>query len=828
MRRKSKLVVIGNGMAGARFVEELLTRGGREQFDIVIFGDEPYGNYNRILLSGVLAGASEPKDIFLNPLAWYLENGITLHAGVRVTAIDLDRRLVSGGDFSERYDFLVVATGSSPFVPPVIGLKNDAGQLRDGAFVFRTLDDCAAIAKHAATAKSAVVIGGGLLGLEAARGLLELGPEVHVVHLMSHLMELQLDATAGAILRRSLERMGVHIHLGCNTREVLGQGSIEGVRFEDGTSLACDMIVVSAGIRPNTALARDAGLLVDRGIVVGDDLRVPDRENVFALGECAQHRGRTYGLVAPLWEQAQVLADVISGKAPRSRYLGSKVTTKLKVMGIDLAVMGVREGNGAKDEDVTYTEPARGVYQKLVIREGRLAGAILLGDVTPLPTLLGIFDRGLPMPSRPAELLFPALAPGSVERSVLDLPDTAQVCNCNGVTKGAIVAAAANGKRTLKLVSESTRAGMGCGSCKKDVQRLLEHTLDGEPSADDPSVHYYVPGVPLQKSELIETIKRRELRSVSSVFAALANGREDSESKPGLASLLKTIWGERYEDERDARFINDRVHANIQRDGTFSVVPRIYGGVVTPDQLRRIADVAERHDVKMVKITGGQRIDLLGVPKSKLPEVWRDLGMPSGHAYSKSFRTCKTCVGTEFCRYGLGDSTRLGIEIERRFQGIESPHKMKLATAGCPRNCSEATTKDIGAVAIGGGKWEILVGGAAGSRVRRGDLLCVVENHDDALKFMGRFMQYYRENAKYMERTYDFVERIGIDEVRKVVVDDQRGIAARLDAEMQAAVDAYVDPWREAWSPIHPTQFLSPLGITPTAEATIEKASGEK
>jgi nitrite reductase (NADH) large subunit len=334
----------------------------------------------------------------------------------------------------------------------------------------------------------------------------------------------------------------------------------------------------------------------------------------------------------------------------------------------------------------------------------------------------------------------------------------------------------------------------------------------GETLAEDPAAHYYVPGVPLRKPELVAEIRRRNLRSVSAVVAALADGREDAKSKAGLASLLKTIWAGDYEDERDARFINDRVHANIQRDGTFSVIPRIYGGVTSAAQLRRIADVADKYHVPMVKITGGQRIDLLGIAKETLPDVWRDLGMPSGHAYAKAFRTCKTCVGTEFCRYGVGDSTGLGIAIEKRFQGLESPHKMKLATAGCPRNCSEATTKDVGAVAIEGGRWEIYVGGGAGSKVRKGDVLCTVASQEEVLQVIGRFMQYYREHARYLERTYDFVERLGIDHIRRVLIDDAENICAGLDAAVQAAVDAFVDPWQEGEAPVHPLQFRTHAG----------------
>jgi nitrite reductase (NADH) large subunit len=346
------------------------------------------------------------------------------------------------------------------------------------------------------------------------------------------------------------------------------------------------------------------------------------------------------------------------------------------------------------------------------------------------------------------------------------------------------------------------------------VQALLELHA-GDALVEDPAAHYYVPGVPLAKAELVAAVRARGLRSVSAVFAALAGGREDPASKAGLASLLKTLWGAEYEDERDARFINDRVHANIQRDGTFSVVPRIYGGVTSAAQLRRIADVADKYDVPMVKITGGQRIDLLGIPKERLPDVWRDLGMPSGYAYAKAFRTCKTCVGTEFCRYGVGDSTSLGVQIERRFQGIETPAKLKLATAGCPRNCSEATTKDVGAVAIEGGRWEVYVGGGAGSRVRKGDVLCVVDSHDAVLHMTARFIQYYREHARYLERTYDFVERVGIERLREILVDDAEGIGAALDAAMQASVDAYRDPWLEADAPVHPAQFTTLVGGAP-------------
>ena len=666
---KQNLIVVGNGMAGARLVEEVLAKGGGDDFDITVFGDEPHGNYNRILLSGVLSGTHNMDNIFINPLEWYEKNNVTLHAGVRATGVDRRAQtLYATGGHLAPYDKLVIATGSVPFVPPMEGLYSAEGTFREGIFVFRTLDDCAQMIDHAARARRAVVIGGGLLGLEAARGLLNRGLEVHVVHLANYLMDSQLDSLGGELLKGSLEEMGVTFHLEKVTEVVLGDERVTGVRFRDKSEVSCEMVVISAGIRPNVDLARISGLNVRRGILINDDLSCRNDRNIFAIGECAEHKDVTYGLVAPLWEQAAVLADRLTGRSPQARYRGSKVATKLKVMGVDLAVAGVKEARDEHDEVVTYVEPGQRVYKKLIVRDGHIAGAILLNDSMSSPRLLQAFDRDELLPDSRAELLF-GIAGGLPVADVASLPDDTQICNCNGVSKGKIVAAVKAGSRSLKAVCDATRAGTGCGSCRSLVQEVLEFASDGL-VAEDPSAHYYVQGVPLTKPELVEAVKSMELRSVSSVFNALAGGREAVDSKVGLASLLKTVWGSEYEDERDARFINDRVHANIQRDGTFSVVPRIYGGITTPDELRRIADVAEKYQAGMVKITGGQRIDLLGIPKEHLPDVWRELDMPSGHAYTKAFRTCKTCVGTDFCRFGLGDSTSLGIDIEKRFQGI--------------------------------------------------------------------------------------------------------------------------------------------------------------
>jgi len=811
---KERLVVIGNGMAGARFAEELLARNSRDRYDIVMFGDEPYGNYNRILLSGVLAGSHEPKEIFLNPLHWYAANGVTLHAGVRVQSIDrMSRTVQTSTEFEETYDRLVFATGAKPFIPPIQGLA-ETGHFKEGIYLFRTLDDSLQIMKRARESGKAIVIGGGLLGLEAARGLLNHGLEVHVVELMPHPMAVQLDAPAGSVLRATLEGMGIRFHFGKSITAIRGTHQVDAVIFNDGSIEPCDMLVISAGIRPNVDIAKQAGLAVERGIVVGDDLASVNDPRVFAIGECMQHRGQTYGLVAPAWEHAKILAARLMDDNT-VQYEGSNTSTKLKVMGVELVVLGRKEPVDDQDDVVTYADARQGIYKKLIVRERRLAGAILLGDAVVAPRLVEVYNRKETVPENRAELLFP-LAAQAHGANFINAPDSFQVCNCNGVTKGKIVEAVDSGCRTLKAVCESTRAGTGCGSCKNIVQSILEAVSDGTP-VEDPSIHYYVPGVPLSKPALVQAIRDRNLRSVSAVFAVLANGKEDVKSKVGLASLLKTIWGADYADERDARFINDRVHANIQKDSTFSVVPRIYGGVTTPEQLRAIANVAEKYNVPMVKITGGQRIDLLGVRKEQLPAIWRDLGMPSGHAYTKAVRTVKTCVGEEFCRYGVGDSTGLGIKIEQKFQGLEAPHKIKMAASGCPRNCAESMVKDVGVVAIEGGRWEIYVGGAAGSRVRKGDVLCTVDTHNEVLKYTGRFIQYYRENAKYLERTYDFVERIGIEKVRQVLMNDSDGICDRLDAEVERASEAYKDPWLEGSSPVHPLQFAEAVlagGVT--------------
>jgi nitrite reductase (NADH) large subunit len=829
----NRIVVVGNGMAGARTVEEILERDPDRRFEITMFGEEPYGNYNRILLSNLLAGVEQEDEIYLNAIDWYADNGITLHTGTRVTKIDRWAKVVEavsedGTGTSTPYDILILAMGSRSFFPPLEGMRPDPDSLAPGVFGFRSLDDTRAMMAYAAQVTSegkdtAVVIGGGLLGLEAARGLQQNhGLDVHVVHATDTLMNQQLVKDAGDILLKSVLDLGITVHMDARAAKIHTAvptedgnrgGSVTGLEFKDGTVLDCHMVVVTAGIRPVTELGVGAGLTVERAIVVDDQMRSIDDGSIYVVGECAQHRGEVYGLVAPLWEQGVVIAEHITGENPKAAYHGSRTATKLKVAGVDVAAIGLKAPEREDDEHIVFSEPKKGVYKSVIVRDDKLVGATLLGDVRKVAFLTQAFDNGLPLPEERVELMFDIGGPAD-EVSAEELADETQVCNCNGVSKGELVGCVKDGTTTVNGVMAKTRAGKGCGTCKSLVKQIVEWAA-GDGLQEDASANWYVPGVPMEKAELVAAIREQELKSVSAVFAALApEGKEDALSKMPLASLLKVIWNAEYVDEKDARFINDRVHANIQRDGTFSVVPQMKGGVTSPAQLKKIAEVAEKYEVPMVKLTGGQRIDLLGVRKEDLPAVWDDLGMPSGYAYGKSFRTVKTCVGTDFCRFGLGDSTALGIALEERYKGLESPAKMKLAVAGCPRNCSEALVKDVGVVAVGDGKWDLLVGGAAGASVRKGDVLATLSSPEEVLTIAGRFMQYYRENAKWLERTYDFVPRIGIETLRELIVDDSEGLAEGLDARMQEAVEAYVDPWgQDGAEPATPGQFRPSLPL---------------
>ena len=778
--RSEPILIAGGGIAGQALAEALRKRD--ESIPLVMVCEEPRLPYDRVALSQLLTGESDAGELQLRPEEWYLDHGVETRIGARVERIDTHAKtcVLSTGERLP-YRALALATGSDPLLPPLpgIGLK--------GVHAYRSPEDCEAIRVAAAGAERVAVIGGGLLGLEAAKGIAAQGCRVTVVHLMDRLMERQLDAGAAALLAPAMEELGVEVLLGRETEEILGTGRADGLRFKGGEEIACDLVVISIGIKARTELAKTSGIECGRGVLVDDAMRT-SAPDVVALGECAEHRGVVYGIVAPIYEQATAAAETLLGRG--TTYSGSVMSAKLKVMGVDLVSIGAAEGEGS----AVVADEGAGVYRKLVTANGRVAGAVLMGDTRGHELLL----ERVKLDAEAADPL--ALLAEAGKASAADLPDGAQVCNCNGVCKGAIVEAIRDrGLGSTQEVVATTRAGAGCGSCKPLVTELLQIELGGAVE----EATYLCPCRKQTREDLAARIREHGWGSVSEVSAACGTGRDCGACKPGLAYLVSEVNGNRHREERHARFINDRVHANIQKDGTFSVVPRIRGGVTTPDELRRIADVAERFDVPMVKITGGQRIDLLGVKKEQLPAIWEALDMPSGHAYAKAVRTVKTCVGSDFCRFGLGDAIAAGIELEREMEGLYTPHKVKSAVSGCPRNCAESYVKDIGVVAVEGG-WEVYVGGAAGGTVRKGDLLAKVETKAEALRLSITFLQYYRENAEYLERTYGFVERVGIEAIKEAVLSQGDELRERFRIA-KAAADP--DPWLERRDPVHPKQF---------------------
>jgi nitrite reductase (NADH) large subunit len=789
----NSLVVVGNGMAGMACVEQILKHG--HKFQITVFGDETHVNYNRVMLSSVLAGEKSADEITINTREWYTRNEIDLRVGVRIVDVDAGAKTVTGNDGSVTpYDTLLLATGSSAWMPPIDGLD------KDGVFVFRTLDDTRELLKRAGPGKKAVVIGGGLLGLEAARGLQVQGCDVTVVHLMATLMERQLDPDGGFYLVGKMEELGVNVLLQRTTTAILGNGHVEGVALSDDTCIDAELVVVAAGIRPNVELGYKAGLAVNRGIVVNDYMETSEPD-IFAVGECVEHRGVCYGLVAPLYDQGKVLAATITGNRGPT-YTGTIQAAKLKIMGVDVFSAGDWSEQNA--EPVRFEDRALGVYKKLTVRDGKLAGVILVGDTSDSHRYMEWLRAGTDLTPQRRHLLFPPpAADGGLD--VAEMSDGSVVCGCVGVTKGTIIEAIhQQGVNTLSQLKECTRASTGCGSCTSLCQDILRAVA---PDFEDEQKKVLCGCVPFSQEQLREILRGQKLKSVQEVLDIYGNGLGCEVCKPALSYMMDMLWCGDHDEDRSARFINDRVHANIQKDGTFSVIPRIRGGVTTAAELRRIADVAEKYNVPMVKITGSQRIDLLGVKKQDLPKMWADLGMISGQAYTKGVRMVKTCVGTEFCRFGTQNSTAAGIEMERRFENLFTPHKVKMATVGCPRNCAEATVKDIGLIGVEGG-WQVVVGGAAGKSVRKADLLTTVETTEEALEASELFFQYYRENANYLERTYDFVERLGIEKVRKETVyapDPVKG--ALLDRLKKSKARSY-DAWLEGQQPRTAAQFI--------------------
>ena len=793
-----KLVVIGNGMAGVACVDQILKH--TTEFDITIFGDETHVNYNRIMLSSVLAGEKEFEDIVLNDIAWYRRHGIKPRLGVRIEAIDREARTVTGADGSVTgYDRLIIATGSNAFVPPIEGTG------KGGVFVWRTMDDTRQLVELCGPGMKAVVIGGGLLGLEAARGLQVRGCDVTVVHLASHLMERQLDPAGGGYLTQKMNSLGINVLTSKSTRALLGNGHVQGLRFADGSEIEAHIVVIAAGIKPNVAVAKLAGIEVNRGIVVNDHMETSD-PRIYAVGECTEHRGQLFGLVAPLFDQGKVLAAAITGNHGNG-FEPSAPASKLKIMGVDVFSAGDLDESKPGTEAVRFEDPSLGIYKKLVLRDSRLVGVILVGDAADDHRYMDWIRTKKDLTKERRYLLTPPpAADGGLD--VAQMADSETVCGCLGVSKGAIVEAIReHGISTMPQLKDRTRASTGCGSCGSLCQSLLRAV---SPEFQEDKVKVLCNCVRFGQEQLREMIRTQQIKSVQEVLDIYGNGIGCEICKPALSYMVDVIWSGGHEEDRSARYINDRVHANIQKDGTFSVVPRMRGGVTTPAELRRIADVADKYNVPMVKVTGSQRLDLLGVKKEDLPKIWAELGMPSGQAYTKGVRMVKTCVGTEFCRFGTQDAITAGIELETRLENLFSPHKTKMAVVGCPRNCAEATVKDIGLVGQDGG-WQVVVGGGAGKGVRKADLLVTVETTEEALEAAEVFFQYYRENASYLERTYDFLERLGIEAVRRETIYASAEIRAGLLERLHKAKARSSDAWLERESP-RPSQFTQ---ITP-------------
>ncbi|NMN05323.1 MULTISPECIES: nitrite reductase large subunit NirB [unclassified Novosphingobium] len=788
-----RLVVIGNGMAGCRAVEEVLARDPAV-YRITIFGAEPRVNYNRIMLSPVLAGEKTFEDIVINDAAWYADNGITLVAGDPVVAIDRAARTVTAASGRvEPYDRLLLATGSDPFIIPVPGAS------LPGVVTFRDLDDVDKMLRAADAGGQAVVIGGGLLGLEAAHGLSLRGMGVTVIHLMPTLMERQLDEAAGYLLKTELERRGQTILTGADTAEILERnGRVAGVRLKDGREISADLVVMAVGIRPATALAKSAGLAVERGIVV-DDHMVTSDPAILAVGECVQHRGACYGLVAPLWEMCRAAADMAVGR-PGAGFAGSVTSTKLKVSGIDLFSAGDFSG-GADCEDIVMRDAARGLYKRVVVQGGRVVGAVLYGDTSDGAWYFDLLKRGAEIADMREKLIFGqahALSGGAAAdplAAMAALPDDAEVCGCNGVSKGTVMATIAGGACSLDAVRSQCKASASCGSCTGLVEQLLALSL-GENVQSGPKTMCKC--TTFTHADVRRLIVEREFKLIPQVMQELNWSTPDgcASCRPALNYYLLCALPGTYQDDQQSRFVNERLHANIQKDGTYSVVPRMWGGMTNPGELRAIADATEKYG-RMVKVTGGQRLDIFGVKKEDLPKIWADLnaaGMVSGHAYGKSLRTVKTCVGSEWCRFGTQDSTGLGIRIEHMTWGSWMPHKFKIAVSGCPRNCAEATIKDFGVICVDSG-YELHVGGNGGIHVRATDLLCKVTTEAEAMQVCAAFVQLYREEAWYLERTAPWIERVGLAHIKASLFDAPDAVerlAARFAYSQKFSQD---DPW---------------------------------
>jgi nitrite reductase (NADH) large subunit len=793
-----RVVVIGNGMVGQRFLEQLVEQGrkaGRE-FEITVFCEEPRPAYDRVQLTSFFSGRSA-RELNVVPERFFQEHGVTLRLNDSVLAVDPAQKRVRSARYRDvPYDKLVLATGSSPFVPPV------AGRDRRDCFVYRTIEDLETIAARAAQAKTGTVIGGGLLGLEAAKALKDLGLETHIVEFAPRLMSVQLDDAAGRLLKRKIEALGATVHVSKNTKEIVrGEKARNRLVFADGTGLETDLVVFSAGIRPRDELARRAGLAVgERGGIRIDSHCQTANPDVYAVGECALWEGRIFGLVAPGYQMAEVAARHIAGET-QVRFLGADMSTKLKLMGVDVCSIGDAHGSAPGALNYVFTDEAAGVYKKLVVSEDlrQLLGAILVGDASDYGSLLQRVLNPLPLPEHPEELILPARE-GRKGLGIELLPDSALVCSCNGVSKGKLVEAIEAGCASLGALKKQTKAATSCGGCGP----LAKQILDAEMKRRGFRVNNHLcEHFAFSRQELFHLVRIGNLRSFDELLRTHGQGRGCDICKPAAASIFASCWNEMILKPKHAPLqdTNDHFLANLQKDGTYSVVPRVPGGEITPAKLIALGEVARKFGL-YTKITGAQRIDLFGARLEQLPLVWKELieaGFESGHAYGKALRTVKSCVGSTWCRYGVQDSVAMAIGIEHRYRGLRAPHKIKMAVSGCTRECAEAQGKDVGVIATERG-WNLYVCGNGGMKPRHADLLAKDLDDETLIRFIDRFLMLYIRTGDRLQRTSTWLENLegGIDYVRRAVCEDSLGLGTELEADMQRFVESYQCEWKNA------------------------------
>ncbi len=793
MSHKEKLIVVGNGMVGYKFLEKLSESKASDKYDVKVFGDEPRRAYDRVHLTEFFDGKSA-EDLSMSTASWYEEQGFELCTSTKVNKIDTEKKSITteSGDVYQ-YDKLILATGSAAFMPPIPGRE------KKGVFVYRTIEDLEEIVSYSKNCKSAAVIGGGLLGLEAAKAMVDLKLQAHVVEFASRLMPRQIDDLGSALLQSKIEELGVKIHMNKSTREILGDGKVEVMDFADDTELKVDMLVVSAGIRPRDELAKEAGIEVGpRGGILVDNQLKTSEPDVYAIGECALHDGMIYGLVAPGYRMADAVVQQLCGE--EASFEGMDMSTKLKLMGVDVSSVGNPFVEGDDVEEVTLLSQTNGLYKKLVIEKStrKLLGAILVGDNEDYNKLYQTYLHGDALPDEPHTMIVKA---GSAEESgVAAMPDTAQICSCENVTKGDIIAKLEEGNcHSLDDVKTCTKAGTGCGSCMSLVKDLYENHLERSGGTVDRSLCEHFD---LTREELAHVIRAGRYTTFEAVIEKYGRGGRGCEiCKPTVASVFASYNNEHILKPGDEvlQETNDRFLANMQKNGTYSVVPRVPGGEIYPEQLIALGEVAKEYNLYS-KITGGQRVDLFGATLNDLPVIWEKLiavGFESGHAYAKSLRTVKSCVGQTWCRYGVQDSIAMAIKVENRYKGIRSPHKVKMAVSGCARECAEAQTKDVGIIATENG-WNLYVCGNGGMKPAHAELLAADIDDETLIKYIDRFFMYYIRTADRLQRTATWYSKLsgGLDQLQEVIMDDSLGINDELEAEMQHLVDTYQCEWK--------------------------------